>query len=348
MGNLKLSNIGLSEYPEIAVEYAQYLKSITMKSELTVCEYMLDLRTFFRFLAAEDAGLDLEEIDPEEIVFSGITTERLAKVRTGDLVRFIYYLDRERDNHSAAKNRKISALRSFFKYLHVKKNLIDTNPAADLDGPKKKASLPKYLNLEESILLLKTVYGDTESQNRRRDFAIVTLFLNCGMRLSELIGINLTDISVDWQTIIVTGKGNKKREVFLNDACRQALYPYMKIRLQITPEKGSEKALFLSRSGRRISNKTVQAMIYKYLTMAGLGGRGLSVHKLRHTAATLMYQEGGVDVRVLQELLGHAQLSTTQIYTHVSNQNVKAAVEQNPLAGIRIEEERKDDGEDRP
>ena len=343
MANLSLSNIGLSEYPKIAVEYAQYLKSITMKSELTVCEYMLDLRTFFRFIAAEDAGIDPNEEDLSEVVFSGITTERLACIETSDLVRFIYYVDRERDNHSAAKNRKISALRSFFRYLYVKKHLIPSNPATDLEGPKNKPSLPKYLNLEESVLLLKTIYADKESKNRRRDFAIVTLFLNCGMRLSELVGINLNDISVDWQTIVVTGKGNKKREIFLNDACREALYPYMKTRLAGTPEKASQKALFLSRNGRRISNKTVQAMIYKYLDMAGLGGRGLSVHKLRHTAATLMYQEGGVDVRILQELLGHAQLSTTQIYTHISNQNIKAAVEQNPLGDFKPESEPTDD-----
>lgn len=336
MAKLSLAQLDLPSFPPLAAEFARYMKSIVMRSELTVCEYLLDLRTFFRYLCAIDRGIDVFTEDISNIDFRSIDAERLSKISTDDLVQFIFYLDTVRQNSGDSKLRKIASLRAFFKYLHVKKHLIPQNPAADLEGPKRSSSLPKYLNLQESIDLLRTIYNDPNSKNRRRDFAIVTLFLHCGLRLSELCGINLQDIDREWEYITVLGKGNKKRQVFLNDACRAALYPYMKQRLNGDPEKESVSALFLSSGNRRISNKTVQAMVYKYLDMAGLGGRGLSVHKLRHTAATLMYQEGGVDVRVLQELLGHAQLNTTQIYTHVGNHNVKAAVAQNPLQQIEL------------
>lgn len=335
MTKLSLAKIGLGDFPPCAIEYAQYMKSVLMRSELTVCEYLLDLRTFFRYLIATDRGLDLYEKELEALDFSGVGIERLRLVTTEDLTRYLFYLDTERDNAGAAKLRKIASLRSFFRYLHVKRHLLDQNPATDLEGPKKRPSLPKYLTLEESVLLLQTVESDTASKSRRRDYAIITLFLNCGMRLSELCGINLTDIDKKWESLTVTGKGNKKRQVFLNDSCRAALYPYVKQRLDGDPAKAKQKALFLSRNNQRISNKTVQAMVYKYLDMAGLGGRGLSVHKLRHTAATLMYQQGGTDVRVLQELLGHEQLNTTQIYTHLNSQTVKAAVYNHPLEQIK-------------
>lgn len=331
MTKLSLAKIGLGDFPKPAIEYAQYLKSISMRSELTVCEYLLDLRTFFRYLTALDRGFNVLEDDLSEIDFSKISIERLKKLTTEDLTQFLFYLDTTRENAGAAKLRKIASLRSFFRYLHTKRHLIESNPAQDLEGPKKKATLPKYLTLNESLDLLSIIEADKDSRHRKRDYAIVTLFLNCGLRLSELCAINLTDIEKDWQFMIVTGKGNKQRQVFINDACRRALYPYMLERTDGDPAKVGQKALFLSGQNKRISNKTVQAMVYKYLDRAGLGGRGLSVHKLRHTAATLMYQEGEVDVRVLQELLGHAQLNTTQIYTHVNNQSVKEAVYRNPL-----------------
>ena len=334
MTKLSLAKIGLGDFPRFAIEYAQYMKSISMRSELTVCEYLLDLRTFFRYLRASDLHMNLFEDDLTQLDFSCITIDRIRSITTEDLTQFIFYLDTKRENSGSAKLRKIASLRSFFKYLHTKRHLIDGNPAQDLEGPKKKTALPKYLTLSESIDLLSAISSDTNSRHRKRDYAIVTLFLNCGLRLSELCAINLTDIEKDWQWMIVTGKGNKQRQIFLNDACRKALYPYMLQRTDGDPAKTGQKALFLSGQNKRISNKTVQAMVYKYLDRAGLGDRGLSVHKLRHTAATLMYQEGEVDVRVLQELLGHAQLNTTQIYTHVNNKSIKEAVYSNPLDKI--------------
>ena len=336
MANLTIQKIGLEAFPPIVADFAQYLKSILARSELTVCEYLLDIRTFLRFLCASDLRMNFYEEDLSKIDISNVTIERLAAVDTDFLIKFVFYLDNNRDNSGTSKRRKVASLRAFFRYLHVKRHLIEKNPAVDLEAPKIKQGLPKYLNLNESIDLLKSIYNDEDSRNRQRDFAIVTLFLNCGMRLSELCGMNITDIDREWEYITVVGKGGKKRQVFLNDACRAALYPYMKIRLDGTPSKLQTDALFLSGRNQRISNKTVQAMVYKYLNLAGLGNRGLSVHKLRHTAATLMYQEGGVDVRVLQELLGHAQLNTTQIYTHVGSRSVRAAVEQNPLQNVKF------------
>ena len=344
MGNLTLEKMDLHTFPPYVVDFAHYMKSILARSELTVCEYLLDLRTFFRYVCAIDQHLNLYRDDLSGIDISGVTIDRLAQIDTDFLTSFVFYLDTTRDNSGPSKRRKISALRSFFRYLHQKKKLIPSNPATDLEGPKQKQSLPKYLTLAESTELLRVIYNDRTSKNRRRDFAIVTLFLHCVMRLSELVGINLNDIDRNWEFVMVTGKGNKQRQLFLNDACRCALYPYMKKRTTGDMAKAETNALFLSKGNRRISNKTVQAMVYKYLNMAGLGGRGLSVHKLRHTAATLLYQEAGVDVRVLQEILGHAQLNTTQIYTHVGSQGVKTAIDQNPLQGIPLD--RRDDDDD--
>ena len=210
--------------------------------------------------------------------------------------------------------------------------MLEENPAANIESPKNSKSLPKYLSLEESIELLDAVRNDKTSDNRVRDYAIITLFLNCGMRVSELVGIDINDVDRFLRSLTVTGKGNKQRIVYLNDACREALGDYMTERLEGKYAKANTRALFLSSREQRISVKTVQWMVYKYLDMAGLESKHYSVHKLRHTAATLMYQTGNVDVRVLKDILGHEQLNTTQIYTHVSNRSMEEAMAQNPLA----------------
>ena len=188
--------------------------------------------------------------------------------------------------------------------------------------------------MEEAKLLLDAVKNDKESKSSVRDYAIITLFLNCGMRVSELVGIDLSDIDHELRSLRVVGKGNKERIVYLNDACRFAIGDYISERLQSDQSKLTTKALFLSGRDQRISVKTVQWMVYKYLDLAGLGSKHYSVHKLRHTAATLMYQSGNVDVRVLKDILGHEQLNTTQIYTHISNESMEKAMAQNPLSSI--------------
>lgn len=322
----------LAEFPPIAIEFQRTLTGVYGRSNMTVFEYMLDLRLFLRYLSALDAGMDPAFDDISEVPFGNIDEEHLKKVTARDVIGYLFFLTQTKGNSAATRNRKLSCLRTFFKFLK-RTGRIDNNPTDQIEGPKKRASLPKFLTLDESVSLLDTV-SHTESKTRRRDYAIVTLFLNCGMRLSELTGINLTDIAQDFRSMRVLGKGNKERIIYLNDACRSALMDYLQERLDGTPEKMRQKALFLSSRNERISNKTVQWLVYKYLDEAGLRTPGMSVHKLRHTAATLMYQTGHVDVRVLKEILGHEQLNTTQIYTHVTSRNMADAIDSNPLAEI--------------
>ena len=216
----------------------------------------------------------------------------------------------------------------FFQYLTNNKGLLETDPMANLDSPKLKKTLPKYLSIEESKRLLSSADG----KNKERDYCIITLFLNCGMRLSELVGLNLSSIKSN-NSMTVTGKGNKERTVYLNDACISALNAYLAVR----PHDGviDKDALFLSARLRRISPKTVQYIIKTDLEKAGLGGVGYSTHKLRHTAATLMYQTGQVDILTIKEILGHENLNTTQIYTHTNREQLRDAVNSNPLSDLR-------------
>jgi site-specific recombinase XerD len=245
------------------------------------------------------------------------------------------YVSNDRGNKASARARKLSAIKAFYKYVCTKRHLMDKNPAIDIESPKKRQTLPKFLSVEESLSLLSAVENDKESKTRERDYAIITLFLNCGMRLSELCGINLNDMDKDMHSLRVLGKGAKERIVYLNDACKSALSRYLEIRLSEKYKAVNVPALFISKQNKRISNKTVQWLVYKYLTLAGLDYKHYSTHKLRHTAATLMYQTGKVDVRVLKEILGHEQLNTTQIYTHVSNKGMQDAIDNNPLANIK-------------
>ena len=257
---------------------------------------------------------------------------RIAQITTSQIYDFLMYTGNIRGNQSAAKARKLSAIKGLYKYLVNKRNYLEVNPAQNIETPKSKKSLPKFLTLEESIRLLECVQNDTESKNRVRDYAMLTLFLNCGMRVSELVGISLTDLDPELRSMRVVGKGNKERIIYLNEACRAVLVPLLSERRSPKYVSVKSKALFLSNRDERISVKTVQYIVYKYLAMAGLEAKHYSVHKLRHTAATLMYQSGQVDVRVLKDILGHEQLNTTQIYTHVSDEHMQSAMEMNPLA----------------
>lgn len=324
--------ISASEFSSLIQEYASYKLSIQGCSKKTVGEYLLDLRTFFRFLIARKRDVDPASEEFTQIDVRGIGLPEIKEINAEDIYDFLFYTNQERGNQWAARSRKLSAIRSLYKYLVVRRHYLDHNPAADIDTPKPKKTLPKVLSLEESLRLLQAVEDDRESPYRVRDFAILTLFLNCGMRVSELVGINLADVDAEFRSMRVTGKGNKERIVYLNEACAQALAAYMEERKSPKYASVRDRALFLSRLEQRMSVKTVQAMVYKYLERAGLEAKHYSVHKLRHTAATLMYQSGHVDVRVLKEILGHEQLNTTQIYTHVNNRNMEEAMTQNPLA----------------
>lgn len=272
----------------------------------------------------EDATMDISVFDDN--FYNTVTL--------GDAYEFLAYCRNERENKEKARARKVSSLRAFFKYLRMN-GIIEDNPMINLDFPKLSKTLPKYLNVEQAKKLLSVIDG----ANRERDYCIVTLLLNCGMRLSELVSLDYNKITFDGDSasIIITGKGSKQRTVYLNHACVAAINAYMRVRTKDGVK--DRNALFLSNRHTRISPKTVQHMVDVYLEKAGFGGMGFSVHKLRHTAATLMYQTGKVDVLALKEILGHENLNTTQIYTHLLDEQLKKAVEANPLAEINSNKE---------
>jgi site-specific recombinase XerD len=279
---------------------------------------------------------ETEEKDFDKIDISNFSIDTLKKIELNDIHSFVSYLAVNNKSKASTRARKISTIRIFFKYLVNKANILKENPAQNLETPKLDKRMPKYLSLDDSKKLL-DVSSNEDNRNSERDFAITTLFLNCGMRLSELVGININNIDFSECKMTVIGKGNKERTIYLNSACMRAINKYMAVRPKQgikKDSKDSDKALFLSERKERISNRTVQYIIYKELKEAGLDSQKYSVHKLRHTAATLMYQYGNVDIRALQELLGHESISTTEIYTHVSNDQVRHAVENNPLSNL--------------
>ncbi len=316
------------ELPEIIRNYVTYTETVQGRSANTVDEYVSDLKTFFKYLKIY-RGLVDADTEFHDISISDIDVDFIRSVTLTEVYEFLVFCKNDRDNNNQTRARKTSSLRSFFKYLTVKCKVLDFNPIDQLDSPKTKKALPKYLTLEQSMELLNNVDGEY----KERDFCILTLFLNCGLRLSELCGLNVTDIRSD-NSIRVLGKGNKERIVYLNDACIEAINAYLRVRPVDGVPAEHKRALFLSRLKRRISRKTVQHIVYTNLEKIGLGGQGYSVHKLRHTAATLMYQHGNVDIRVLKDILGHSNLGTTQIYTHLSNEQIKEAVESNPLSNF--------------
>ncbi len=331
---LKSDNAEFKTFPRFLRDYANYLSAVEGKSEKTICEYLLDLRTFFRYfiMTRDDMDLPIEEL--ESISIRELTMDDVREIDTQLIVNFIAYTRNERKNNSSTRNRKLSAIKSFFRHVHNKKHYIDRNPAADIDGIQKSKTLSKYLTIDEAVRLLEAVSSDTESKTKQRDYSIIALFLNTGMRLSELVGLNLESFDPEITFVKVLGKGSKERIIFLNNAARDAVMTYMRQRLDPRFIRTSDHAFFLSARQTRISPKTVQWMVNKYLGLAGLGSKGYSVHKLRHTAATLMYQSGKVDIRVLKDILGHEQLNTTQIYTHLVSKNMEEAMDNNPLSDV--------------
>ncbi|MBR6532826.1 MAG: tyrosine recombinase XerC [Clostridia bacterium] len=319
----------LRNCPPVIRDFLTYSETIKGKSSLSVEGYYLDLQTFFRFLlfirGLVDGKAKFEEID-----ISAVDINLIKTVTISDLYAYLVFCKNERNNNAATRARKTSTLRIFFRYMCEQTHQLDSNPAIMLESPKVKQSLPKHLTLEDSLELLNAVEGP----NQKRDYCILTLFLNCGLRLAELCSLNIGDIKPDG-TMTVTGKGNKERLVYLNDACQLAVKEYLAVRPSEDISFADRNALFISRNHRRISNKTVQHIVKTHLEKAGLGGQGFSTHKLRHTAATLMYQHGQVDIRVLKDILGHSNLGTTQIYTHVSDSQIKNAVDANPLSNVK-------------
>ena len=325
--------IAREKNPEYLNSFLDYSITILNKSPNSVKEYNYDLSNFLKFMMVRFKLTDKDIYD--DIDITTFSENDLRKITLDDIHAYVSHLAINNRSKATTRARKVSTIRIFFKYLSQKANILEINPAQNLETPKLEKRMPKYLSLEDSKKLLDAA-DNQDNRNYKRDYAITTLFLNCGMRLSELIGININDIDFAECKMTVIGKGNKERTVYLNKSCMVAINDYLSSRppssLIKRDSKNSDKALFLSEQKQRISNRTVQAIINKELKLAGLDSKSLSVHKLRHTAATLMYQYGNVDIRAQQELLGHQSISTTEIYTHVSNEQVRNAVESNPLS----------------
>ncbi len=325
--------------PQILRDFLAYHETIKGQSPLTISEYYLDLRMFLRFIKLMRCDMPIDT-PLEDVPIKDIDLQFIREITTSDVFDFLSYLTSERvsDPNAAvqehgispsARARKLSAIKSFYKYLTVRTKLLDENPVAELEYPKLRKSLPKYLTLEQSAALLRAVSGP----NQKRDYAILMIFLNCGIRRSELVGLDRTDVYED--RIRVVGKGNKERFVYFGTPCRKAIDAYLVERNKKT--LSDDRALFGSRNGNRISVEAVHRLVKKALLQAGLDASQFSAHKLRHTAATMMLS-GGVDVKTVQEVLGHENLNTTQIYTHIENTELKIAAEANPLSKLDLTE----------
>ena len=336
-----------SESPRILIDFLSYHETIKAHSQKTVDEYFLDLRNFFRYLK-QLRDRSLQDIPFEDISIKDIDLAFIKDITLTDIYGYMTYLSRDRVQHhnsensnkglsAASRARKLATIRSFFNYLCNKVHLLENNPCKDIDSPKLKKSLPRYLTLNESLSLLDAVDGN----NRERDYCILTLFLICGLRISELIGLNRNDIQED--ALRVLGKGNKVRIVYLNQACQDALQQYLAVRRPISGR--DQDALFLSSQNKRISRSMVHTLVKKHLSQAGLDSTQYSSHKLRHTAATLMLQNG-VDVKAVQEVLGHEHLNTTEIYTHVDNDSLRVAAKANPLSRVKMKGKIKESDEE--
>lgn len=317
------------ECPYYLNQFFTYQRVVLLKAEKTIDTYFVDLRIFLRYLKVKN-GVVPPNTPFNMIDISDVPIEYIKSLTKLDILQYLNYVASERKNTAKTRHRKLASLRLFFRCLHRDLGLIDDEPTKDVDYPKMHEHLPKFLTLDESIKLLENM--NTEDPFYLRDYCIVTLFINCGMRLSELVGLNMQDVNLDERSMRLLGKGNKERIIHVNDACADAIVTYLPTR---KPSDKEPNALFLSKQGSRISNRRVEQIVDNALRDSNLDKRGLSTHKLRHTAATLMYQHGNVDTLTLRNILGHKSISTTEIYTHLSNESVKEAMDASPLANIK-------------
>ncbi len=331
--NVRSQYAPFSDAPEVLREFLNYMLTIRGRSPRTVDGYYIEIRTFLRYLKlCKTHSISDESIEHfRTIPIYDVTLDMIRSVKLLDVYAYLNFVHTQLGNDASARARKTTALRSFYHYLSVKANYLDDNPLKNLETPSIKKSLPKYLTLEQSKQLLKSASPNGAADvlpSSSREFCMLTLFLNCGMRLSELVGINLEDIRDD-RSLYLLGKGNKERTVYLNDACLDSIRRYLSDTSEL---KRQDNALFVGRTGKRLSPRRVEQLVEQALKNAGLAQNGITPHKLRHTAATLLYQYGHVDIRILKELLGHVSLSTTEIYTHVSNVQLEDAAECSPLS----------------
>lgn len=323
--NKGINNSGI---PKFLADYLNYLTVVKGKSINTVNQYCYDLKNFLNYFNCKFNNFDINTTKFNEDFDKNL----LKKITLSDLYDYTAYLY---NNHSTNDNyiaRKVSCIKSFFGYITLKDDFLENNPAEFLERPKIKQRLPKYLSLEESISFLKSIDGPYQ----KRDFAMFVIFLTCGLRVSELTGINIRDINFSQSSLRVVGKGNKERHVFLNDMCINAIKEYLEVRPNDKIMGEARNALFISSKMTRITPRSVERICKKYFDAAGVDSSIYTPHKLRHTAATIMYREGNVDIRTLQEILGHSNLSTTQLYTHIKDEDMKNAAQNNPLSKVDL------------
>ncbi len=320
--------INPKECPNYLNEFFTYQRVVKIKAERTLESYYIDLRLFLRYVKLTKGNID-PKTPMNEITISDVPLELVKSFTKLDILNYLSYVATERSNTAKTRHRKLASLKVFYKCLHRDLNLIPDDPTKDVDYPKMHEHLPKFLTLDDSVKLLENM--NTDDPYYYRDYCIITLFINCGMRLSELVGLNMQDVNLDERTMRLLGKGNKERIIHINDACADSIIQYINER---EPSPIEPNALFLSKRGTRITNRRVQQIVDNALKDSNLDNQGYSTHKLRHTAATLMYQHGNVDTLILKEILGHKSISTTEIYTHISNESVKEAMDASPLANI--------------
>lgn len=319
------NNVSVTEHPKRLDDFIRYMETMRGSAKNTIDGYSTDLMLFFKFMKVR-RGFISDKVEFKDIKVNDIDDDFIKEITLDDIHSFLIFSSKYLDNGNSTIARKIASMRALFKYMHTKLKIIPYDVTLDLDKPKIGKRKPKYMNLDEATNLLDSV----SSRNPERDLLIITLFLNCGMRLAELCSINASDIKGD--IIRIIGKGDKERLVYLNESCIDAIYKYLPIREDILNKRNTkQEALFVSERGTRVARRTVQGIVYSQINKAGLGGEGYSTHKLRHTAATMMYKHGGVDVLLLKEILGHEDVSTTQIYTHTDSDMLRDAVKVNPL-----------------
>lgn len=334
---MNIIKIDPNDCPYYLNDFFTYQRVVKLKAEKTIEAYYSDLKLFLRYLKVKHG--DVKPDTPFKFIeIKDIPLEYIKSFSKLDTLQYLNYVASERGNTAKTRHRKLASLRMFFKCLYKDLNIISADPTKDVDYPKMHEHLPKFLTLDESINLLENM--NTDDPFYLRDYCIITLFVNCGMRLSELVGLNIQDANLDERSMRLLGKGNKERIIHINDACADAIVSYLPTRKQSDEEPN---ALFLSKRGTRISNRRVQQIVDNALKDSNLDQRGLSTHKLRHTAATIMYQHGNVDPLMLKEILGHKSISTTEIYTHISNENMKKAMDATPLANIKNTKKPKQD-----
>lgn len=331
INNLKHKPVNYSsDLPQLVIDFLNYLETIKGKSPNTISGYKIDLQLFFRFMKVYKDNLNDLSLELEEINISDVDEKFINTIKLTDIYAFLSFVEKERNNSTYARARKVATLKSFYKFLYGKAKVIIDNPTLELESPKISKRHPVYLTLEQSLQLLSSL--DKSNLNYYRDYCILTLFLNCGLRLSELCSIEINKIKND--TLTIVGKGNKERTIYLNDACIKAINDYLSKRDNSKVPEENKKYLFLSNRNKPINKRTVELLVKKHINTAELLDDNYTPHKLRHTAATLMYKHGNVDIRSLQNILGHENISTTQIYTHIDDDKLREAVRSNPLSKL--------------